>query len=226
MFKRKPDSRQATSKEICLLGADVHFEGSLRFEGTLAIDGIVIGAVTASVGSGSLLSINQQAQITGDVTADMVLISGRVQGDVHARQRVELMRTAHLVGDIYTKDIMVEGGAGFEGFCHMEGDGSVTAGDRALKGDVFEGSVLEETELNNNMARTSHDGVLNTGEGNGQASERANDGTGGHTEEAVKGKGSHGAKAGDVQEASKAEGAVTESASDDGDPLKAPSGEA
>ena len=111
----------------------------------LAIDGTVVGAVTASEGSGSLLTINQQAHVTGDVTADTVLISGRVRGNVRARQRVELLRTGHLVGDIYTKDVMVEGGAVFEGFCHMEQDGAVSAGDKMLAQPAAHSSAPQET---------------------------------------------------------------------------------
>ena len=104
------------------MGADVHFEGRVQFEGTMAIDGTVIGEITSPVGSGAMLTVNQQGSIKGDITSDTVLISGTVEGDVHAKVRVEMLRTGILRGDIFTRDVMIEGGAGFEGFCHMERD--------------------------------------------------------------------------------------------------------
>lgn len=116
--KETSDSVNA-AKEIGLLGIDTRFEGSIRFQGTLRIDGAVIGNIHSKSGGGSLLIINQQASVTGDIVTDSVLISGRVEGNVRAKNRVEIFRSGYLKGDIHTADIMIEGGAEFEGYCHM-----------------------------------------------------------------------------------------------------------
>ena len=107
------------NQDIGLLGSDSRFEGTIRFEGTLRIDGTVIGNIESGLDGSSMLVINKDAVILGDVTADSILISGKVEGMVHAPERVELYRAGFLKGDIYTGDLMVEAGASFEGYCHM-----------------------------------------------------------------------------------------------------------
>lgn len=119
MFGRGRTDKGTANRDIGLLGVDTRFEGRIRFRGTLRIDGTVTGNIESEPGSGSMLIVNQNATVTGDVVSDSVLISGRVEGDVHARDRVEIFRSGFLAGDVYTADIMIEGGAEFRGYCHM-----------------------------------------------------------------------------------------------------------
>jgi len=113
------DKSITINQDIGLLGSDSRFEGTIRFEGTLRIDGTVVGNIESSLDGNSMLVINKDAVILGDVTADSILISGKVEGVVHAPERVELYKAGLLKGDIYTGDLMVEAGASFEGYCHM-----------------------------------------------------------------------------------------------------------
>jgi cytoskeletal protein CcmA (bactofilin family) len=108
------------AKDIGLLGTDTRFEGSIRFAGTLRIDGAVVGNITSEPGSGSVLIVNQQATVQGDIVSDSVLISGHVEGTVRARGHVEIFRSGLLKGDVYTSGLMIEGGAEFQGYCHMD----------------------------------------------------------------------------------------------------------
>jgi cytoskeletal protein CcmA (bactofilin family) len=119
LFGRSKPEVAPVTKDIGLLGIDTKFEGSIRFTGTLRIDGTVVGNIHSEPGTGSVLIINQQATVKGDIVSDSVLISGRVEGNVHARERVEIFRSGLLKGDIHTGDIMIEGGAEFQGYCHM-----------------------------------------------------------------------------------------------------------
>lgn len=105
--------------EIGMLAVDTRFKGNIRFRGTLRLDGVVEGSITSVEGSGSKLIINQNAVVNGNITSDSVLISGRVRGNIKAMERVEVFRAGSLKGDVYTGDIMIEGGAEFEGNCCM-----------------------------------------------------------------------------------------------------------
>jgi len=122
--------KPTVTREIGLLGADTRFKGLVRFRGTLRVDGLVDGNIQAEPGSGSVLIINQEARVTGDISADQVLISGAVLGEVRATERVEIYRSGDLKGDIYTKDIMIEAGAAFAGYCHMEGTKAKEKGEK------------------------------------------------------------------------------------------------
>lgn len=117
--KKKRFNHGANSKEIGLLGLGTHFKGTIRFRGTLRLDGEVEGGIAAEEGSGSMLIVNQHAVVNGNITSDSVLISGKVRGNVKAAERVELYRSGSLKGDVHTGDLMIEGGAEFHGNCVM-----------------------------------------------------------------------------------------------------------
>lgn len=120
-WKKNGNSENGSSppREIGMLGTDTRFKGNIRFAGTLRLDGVVEGTISSVEGSGSKLIINQDAVVTGNITSDSVLISGKVRGNIKAAERVEIFRSGTLKGDVYTGDIMIEGGAEFEGNCCM-----------------------------------------------------------------------------------------------------------
>jgi cytoskeletal protein CcmA (bactofilin family) len=107
------------AQDVGLLGLDTHFKGAVRFRGRLTVDGTVTGGITSPEGSGATLVVTQNAVVTGDIVADSVLISGKVTGKIKAKERVEIFSAGLLKGDVQTGDIMIEGGAEFQGFCHM-----------------------------------------------------------------------------------------------------------
>ena len=121
MKKSLPEKPAAPgSDEVGLLGLESNFKGNIRFRGTLRLDGTVEGNISSEEGTGTMLVINQRAQVNGNIIADSVLISGKVTGNVKATERVEIYRTGLLKGDVVTGDLMVQGGAEFQGQCHMK----------------------------------------------------------------------------------------------------------
>lgn len=147
MFRRKKDTAKVESSEIGLLGVDSHFEGLVQFVGTLRVDGKIEGDIESEPGSGSVLVINQSAEVLGNIVSDIVLISGHVLGQVTASERVEIFSHGSLKGDIHTVDIMIEGGAEFEGRCHMlsEEDVSKSAAPE-VEGAKARGISAEKTD--------------------------------------------------------------------------------
>jgi cytoskeletal protein CcmA (bactofilin family) len=119
-MKQQPEADAPATNEMSLLGPDSAFSGTVRFAGTLRVDGRIQGDIVSPAGSGSILIVNAAAVVHGNIVSDSVLISGEVRGDIQARDRVEIFRSGSLVGDIHTSDIMIEGGASFQGQCHMQ----------------------------------------------------------------------------------------------------------
>lgn len=96
------------------------FVGKLTFEGTVRIDGKVDGEIF----SRGTLIIGPGADIKSKVNVDSVMISGNINGNVHANKKIELRAPARLKGNITTPSLVVEQGVIFEGNCKMENIGA------------------------------------------------------------------------------------------------------
>ena len=112
-------SSAPAARDIGVLGLDTRVKGNMSFRGILTVDGKIAGHIRAPEGSGAVLVVGENAAVIGDIVSDSVLISGRVTGSVKARERVEIFGTGVLHGDIETGDIMIQGGAEFQGRCQM-----------------------------------------------------------------------------------------------------------
>ena len=99
-----------------LLSADLHITGNLKTSGDIQVEGTVEGDIRAH-----LLTIGESATIKGEVSADDVIINGRIVGRVRGL-KVRLTSTARVEGDIIHKTIAIESGAHFEGSVQRQDD--------------------------------------------------------------------------------------------------------
>jgi cytoskeletal protein CcmA (bactofilin family) len=93
------------------LGADMRVNGQCIFQGSLQIDGVVAGQVLAESGPGSVLVIGAGGRVEGAVCADHVSVAGTIIGPVQARERLELLATARIEGDVRYKMLEMQPGA-------------------------------------------------------------------------------------------------------------------
>lgn len=91
------------------------FEGKLCFQGTVRINGVFRGEIYTP----DTLIIGEDARVQGRIQAGVVVISGEVTGDVHAKHRVEIHKPAIFKGDILAPSLSVEEGVIFEGSSKM-----------------------------------------------------------------------------------------------------------
>jgi cytoskeletal protein CcmA (bactofilin family) len=89
--------------------------GQLTFHGSGNIDGSVEGEVLCH----GTLTVGEDAEVKAKISADVVVIRGRVEGDVKAKERVELATPARLFGNIEAPRLIVTEGVVFEGNCSM-----------------------------------------------------------------------------------------------------------
>ena len=97
------------------LGAGTTYEGRLHFQGSVRIDGAFLGEITSE---GSLV-VGREANIQGTIQVGQLVLSGRVEGDVRASERVVLHKTAVLHGAIRSPRLVMEDGAVLEGTVTM-----------------------------------------------------------------------------------------------------------
>ena len=100
-----------------LLGRGSEFEGKLTFDGTVRIDGKFTGTIVTN----DVLVVGEGAKVSAEITCGSIIVHGEVNGNVRARNTVELHQPARMRGNIETPSLMVEKGVVFEGQTKMEG---------------------------------------------------------------------------------------------------------
>jgi cytoskeletal protein CcmA (bactofilin family) len=111
MFKKEDGT---TSNETIIAGG-VKVEGDFASPGDVRIEGIVIGSVKAQ---GDLL-VTETAAIEADVAAANATVAGEIKGDLNVAEKLELMATAKLHGNLCCRTLIVEAGATIAGNCQV-----------------------------------------------------------------------------------------------------------
>jgi cytoskeletal protein CcmA (bactofilin family) len=96
-----------------VLGPGTQFEGLLCFRGAARIDGKLSGDVVAE----GCLVIGEGACVRARIEVDELIVGGELEGEIHARKRVELLHTARVVGSLRCPRLAVAEGGIFEGRC-------------------------------------------------------------------------------------------------------------
>ena len=94
------------------LGPGLRIKGEITGNEDLKLDSNVEGLV--SIG-GFRLTVGPGAHLDADVIAREAMISGEVHGDISACDRIEITKSASIVGSLRTGRIIIEEGAYFKG---------------------------------------------------------------------------------------------------------------
>lgn len=97
------------------IGPNVTVEGTVTGSEPVVVEGTVRGKVNL----GADLRVGTKARIEATVHARNVLIEGKLTGDVSADDRVELVASASVDGNIKAPKIIVAEGAKFRGSVDM-----------------------------------------------------------------------------------------------------------
>jgi cytoskeletal protein CcmA (bactofilin family) len=98
--------------EFAHIGKSVVIKGELSGSEDLYVDGTVEGTIQLQ---GNNLVIGPNGHVHADVNAKGVVVHGKMEGNIRASDRVELRKSAVIVGDIVTQRIAIEDGAYFKG---------------------------------------------------------------------------------------------------------------
>jgi cytoskeletal protein CcmA (bactofilin family) len=91
------------------------FEGKLSFRDTVRIDGNFSGEIS----SDNTLIVGETGQIQATIHSVCVVISGFVEGDVHASDQIVLHKSAVVNGNLESPVIVMEEGAQLNGSVRM-----------------------------------------------------------------------------------------------------------
>lgn len=103
------------SENIAYLGKDVRFKGEIHFEGTLQIDSHFEGEIHTK----GVLTVGEHGVIKGTIHAGTVISGGKIKGNITAAEKVQLLKSAILVGDVHSPFFSMEEGAHIQGQIDM-----------------------------------------------------------------------------------------------------------
>jgi len=112
-----------TVKEINMIGSGTVVEGKVRCQGSIRIDGKIIGDVSV----GEAVAVGLTGDIEGTITAKNVTIGGKVRGSIMASEKIVFEGKSTIKGDIRATRLVVDEGCVF--------DGKIAMSDRSQSGE-------------------------------------------------------------------------------------------
>jgi cytoskeletal protein CcmA (bactofilin family) len=145
VFRR--EARPAPDQIDVVIGPRATFDGNLRCDGSIRLDGTVEGGFIETLGN---VLITESARVIADIRAKTVSVAGAYKGTITA-DRVELLEGGRLWGIVNVRSFLLDEGAHFDGQLVMqgtEGEDSVLvprppAGDEIPVEDAHEDTAAE-----------------------------------------------------------------------------------
>lgn len=146
----QPVSVPESTRGGASISQGIRIRGEVTGSEDLFVDGVVDGKLSLTNGS---LTIGPNGQVKADVTAREVVVRGKVEGKVSAREKVLLASTGQVNGEVQTDRLAIEDGALLRGkveagkqpgkSTEMHPTGNVAAAAKASGTSVGAGSAAD-----------------------------------------------------------------------------------
>ena len=100
------------------VGNNSTLKGEINTSGTIRIDGTMEGNITAD-----WVVLGEKGNIRGNVTSNGIIVGGKVEGNVKAKDIVEIKNKGKVIGDILTPKLTIVEGGIIEGKTSMQSEG-------------------------------------------------------------------------------------------------------
>jgi cytoskeletal protein CcmA (bactofilin family) len=110
-----PPNQMSVEKPETTLGKGVHFKGTLSFKRLLRIDGTFEGEL---ISDGKVI-IGPTGVVKSNITMTEAIIEGYVEGNITAKDRLEIRGEAQVHGNIIAKVLSIDEGATIAGHVHV-----------------------------------------------------------------------------------------------------------
>ena len=122
MFVRKKHHGIRVKDLETIIGKSVSISGDVKLGSGIRIDGRLEGNISQEDGHHcATVAIAEGAKVEGEIHAGHVIVSGDVIGNIHA-DRIEILHSAHIQGDLTYSSIRIENGAKIFGLLNQTGD--------------------------------------------------------------------------------------------------------
>jgi len=103
---------QPATGEQATIGKSLVIKGEVSGSESLYIDGKIEGAINLP---GNRVTVGRNGQVAANILAREVVVLGKVRGNVHASDRIDIRSEGSLTGDVIAARISIEDGAFFKG---------------------------------------------------------------------------------------------------------------
>ncbi len=94
-----------------VLNSDVELKGTLKFTGELTFDGKLDGEINSE----GTLNLGDNAVVKGNLNVNSVVVRGKINGNVVAKDKIDVKAKTELFGDIRAAKLVIEEGVTFVG---------------------------------------------------------------------------------------------------------------
>jgi cytoskeletal protein CcmA (bactofilin family) len=110
MLKTTP-VEEFKSEETTIISNGVKIEGKVTSRGNIRVEGEIQGDILSE----NNVIVGEKGIVNGKINAASINIGGKVSGTINAKEKLTLGSRGNLMGDIFTKILVVEEGAEFNG---------------------------------------------------------------------------------------------------------------
>lgn len=163
--RRERAATGTASIEGAVIGPSISIQGEVTGDEDLLIQGRVNGSVDLKQHE---LRVGADGEVKADITARVITVEGKVEGDLTADEQVVLRSSAVVDGDITARRVVLEDGARFRGGVDM-GEGSekrgrtgALASGQARKGSESRTASEKDAGSSSEKERSSTDSAAET----------------------------------------------------------------
>jgi len=121
---RAPASTPASSGRSALIGPGIHINGDISGDENLVVEGKVDGKIRLPHNQ---VEVGKSGCVKADISAKVIKIAGEVRGDITGTEKVIILSSGNVHGNIVAPRMTLEDGAIFKGSIDMDpGDSSKT----------------------------------------------------------------------------------------------------
>jgi cytoskeletal protein CcmA (bactofilin family) len=112
-----PAHAAASNGRSAIIGPGIHINGDISGDENLLIEGKVDGKIRLGLHQ---VEIGQSGRVNANITAKVVKIAGEVRGDIAGTEKVIILRSGNVHGNIVAPRMTLEDGAIFKGSIDMD----------------------------------------------------------------------------------------------------------
>jgi len=141
------------SETKTIISEDVEIVGSVKCSGGIQIDGKINGDLSCT---GDTI-LGKNGSIKGNLTVNSVTLYGKLQGNITAKELIELKSSAKVNGDIRSSRLVIEDGVTFVGKSEVTPSGSSSKRSESLIHEIGPSDDNKEETDHSSKKRGSKD---------------------------------------------------------------------